>query len=89
MSGALNNSLFDARDPFADLAGIDDKTYALDHFQCKLLRLPKTMQTEKGRAMAVHNARFLVQFMAKLSAELRGEPMALDAEVLQRFDPLA
>ncbi|WP_232553193.1 phosphohydrolase [Klebsiella michiganensis] len=89
VSGALNNSLFDARDPFADRRELDDKTYALDHFQCKLLRLPKTMQTEKGRAMAVHNARFQVQFMAKLSAELRGEPMALDAEVLQRFDPLA
>lgn len=89
VSGALNNSLFDARDPFADRRELDDKTYALDHFQCKLLRLPKTMQTEKGRAMAVRNARFLVQFMAKLSAELRGEPMALDAEVLQRFDPLA
>ena len=89
VSGALNNSLFDARDPFADRRELDDKTYALDHFQCKLLRLPKTMQTEKGRAMAVHNARFLVQFMAKLSAELRGEPMALDAEVLQRFEPLA
>lgn len=89
VSGALNNSLFDARDPFADRRELDDKTYALDHFQCKLLRLPKTMQTEKGRAMAVHNARFLVQFMAKLSAELRGELMALDAEVLQRFDPLA
>ncbi|ELC0837792.1 phosphohydrolase [Klebsiella michiganensis] len=89
VSGALNNSLFDARDPFAERRELDDKTYALDHFQCKLLRLPKTMQTEKGRAMAVHNARFLVQFMAKLSAELRGEPMALDAEVLQRFDPLA
>lgn len=89
VAGALNNSLFDANDPFADRRELDDKTYALDHFQCKLLRLPKTMQTAKGRAMAVHNARFLVQFMAKLSAELRGEPMALDAEVLQRFDPLA
>ena len=89
VSGALNNILFDADDPFADRRELDDKKYALDHFQCKLLRLPKTMQTEKGRAMAVHNARFLVQFMAKLSAELRGEPMALDAEVLQRFDPLA
>lgn len=89
VSGALNNILFDADDPFADRRELDDKKYALDHFQCKLLRLPKTMQTEKGRAMAEHNARFLVQFMAKLSAELRGEPMALDAEVLQRFDPLA
>lgn len=89
VSGALNNALFDANDPFAERRDLDDKTYALDHFQCKLLRLPETMQTEKGRMMAVHNARFLVQFMAKLSAELRGDPMSLDREVLQRFDPLA
>ena len=87
VSGALNNILFDAS--FADRRELNDKTYALDHFQCKLLRLPQTMQTEKGRAMAIHNARFLVQFMAKLSAELRGDPMAIDDEVLQRFNPLA
>ncbi len=30
------------------------------------------MQTDKGKAMAQHNARFLVEFMAKLSAELQG-----------------
>ena len=39
--------------------------------------------------MALHNARFLVQYMAKLSAELRGDPMSFDDKVLQRFDPLA
>ncbi|EPP1400229.1 phosphohydrolase [Klebsiella oxytoca] len=89
VSGALNNILFDADDPFADRRELDDKKYALDHFQCKLLRLPETMQTEKGRAMALHNARFLVQYMAKLSAELRGDPMSLDDKVLQRFAPLA
>lgn len=89
VSGALNNILFDADDPFADRRELDDKKYALDHFQCKLLRLPETMQTEKGRAMALHNARFLVQYMAKLSAELRGDPMSLDDKVLQRFNPLA
>ncbi|EKH6432458.1 phosphohydrolase [Klebsiella oxytoca] len=89
VSGALNNILFDADDPFADRRELDDKKYALDHFQCKLLRLPESMQTEKGRAMALHNARFLVQYMAKLSAELRGDPMSLDDKVLQRFDPLA
>ncbi|HBU8667318.1 TPA: phosphohydrolase [Klebsiella oxytoca] len=89
VSGALNNILFDADDPFADRRELDDKKYALDHFQCKLLRLPETMQTEKSRAMALHNTRFLVQYMAKLSAELRGDPMSLDDKVLQRFDPLA
>ncbi|MEI7412283.1 phosphohydrolase [Pectobacterium aroidearum] len=87
VSGALNNILFDADDPFAEWRELNDKTYALDHFQCKLLRLPETMQTVKGRAMAVHNARFLVQFMAKLSSELRGDLIALDEVVLQRFEP--
>src|SRR5690606_35255761 len=45
VSGALNTILFDADDPFADRRELDDKKYALDHFQCKLLRLAGTMQT--------------------------------------------
>ncbi|MCS5990920.1 phosphohydrolase [Klebsiella variicola subsp. variicola] len=70
VAGALNTILFDAEDPFADRRALDDRRYALDHFQCKLLRLPETMQTTRGKEMAQHNARFLVEFMAKLSAEL-------------------
>lgn len=85
VSGAMNAALFDADDPFAEHRALDDKAYALDHFQTKLLRLPETMQTAKGREMAQHNADFLVNFMAKLSAELSGDPNALDAEVLRRF----
>jgi hypothetical protein len=41
--------LFDAEDPFADRRALDDRKYALDHFQCKLLRLPETMQTDKEK----------------------------------------
>ena len=89
VSGALNTILFDAADPFADQRALDDRKYALDHFQCKLLRLPESMQTVRGRAMAEHNARFLVEFMAKLSAELQGEPLAMDEAVLRRFAPQA
>ena len=81
----MNAALFDADDPFADNRELDDKTYALDHFQTKLLRLPETMQTEKGRELAQHNADFLVHFMAKLSAELAGEPVSVDAQILRRF----
>lgn len=87
VAGALNMALFDSNDPFADRRPLDDRRFALDHFQCKLLSLPGTMQTARGRAMAEHNARFLVQFMAKLSAELKGEPLALDEQVLARFAP--
>lgn len=85
VAGALNTALFDADDPFADNRALNDRAYALDHFQTKLLRLPETMQTTKGREMAQHNADFLVHFMAKLSAELAGEPISVDESVRQRF----
>ncbi|MBV8043654.1 phosphohydrolase [Pluralibacter sp.] len=87
VAGALNVALFDSDDPFADRRELDDKRFALDHFQCKLLRLPHTMQTEKGRALAEHNARYLVDFMAKISAELKGEPQQFDEAVIRRFSP--
>ncbi|MBL5839917.1 phosphohydrolase [Enterobacter asburiae] len=85
VSGALGVPLFDADDPFADARILDDRAFALDHFQTKLLRLPDTMQTEMGRELARHNADFLIQFMAKLSAELHGDCIGLDSQVLSRF----
>lgn len=85
VSGALGVPLFDADDPVADARILDDRAFALDHFQTKLLRLPDTMQTEMGRELARHNADFLIQFMAKLSAELHGDCIGLDSQVLSRF----
>lgn len=85
VSGALGVALFDAEDPFADRRKLDDRAFALDHFQTKLLRLPETMQTTAGRRLARHNADFLIQFMAKLSAELSGDVESTDPAVLQRF----
>lgn len=85
VSGALGVALFDADDPFADRRALNDRAFALDHFQSKLLRLPETMQTEAGQALARHNADFLIQFMAKLSAELAGDCLGSDDAVLQRF----
>lgn len=85
VSGSLGVALFDADDPFADERTLNDKQFALDHFQTKLLRLPDTMQTEPGRELARHNANFLVQFMAKLSAELQGDCLGVDTQVLSRF----
>ncbi|MNC48712.1 putative hydrolase [compost metagenome] len=85
VSGALGVALFDADDPFADRRELDDRAFALDHFQTKLLRLPATMQTAAGQALAQHNADFLIQFMAKLSAELSGDCLGIDSAVLRRF----
>jgi uncharacterized protein len=85
VSGALGVALFDAEDPFARQRSLDDKQYALDHFQTKLLTLPLTMQTEQGRYLAQHNADFLLTYMAKLSAELKGEYEMLDLDAIQPF----
>ena len=85
VSGALGVALFDAEDPFARHRTPDDKQYALDHFQTKLLTLPMTMQTEQGRHLAQHNADFLLTYMAKLSAELKGEYEMLDLAAIQPF----
>ncbi|TDN59848.1 phosphohydrolase [Scandinavium goeteborgense] len=89
VAGRLNVSLFNADDPFADARPLNDQRYALDHFQNKLLGLPATMQTEQGKALAVHNARYLVQFMAKISAELQGDYLEYDEDILTRFAPHA
>lgn len=85
VSGALGRALFDDSDPLAEQRDLDDLRYALDHFQKKLLTLPDTMQTAPGRELARHNANFLVHYMAKLCAELKGDYCAPDAEVLTRF----
>lgn len=85
VSGGLGVALFDAEDPFADARPLDDRAFALDHFQTKLLRLPDTMQTDVGRELAQHNADFLIHFMAKLSAELQGDCIGLDSQIQHRF----
>lgn len=85
VSGALGAALFNAEDPFAEARTLDDKAWALDHFQTKLLRLPDTMQTAAGREFARHNADFLIDFMAKLSAELQGDCLGRDRQVQNRF----
>ncbi|HLX67710.1 MAG TPA: HD domain-containing protein, partial [Puia sp.] len=48
-AGQLNAQLFDVDDPMAEGRKPDDKRYALDHFQLKLLRLPAMMHTGTGR----------------------------------------
>ena len=70
VSGALGRPLFHPDDPFAEHRAPDDSRFALDHFQTKLLRLPATMQTERGRALAEVRAGLLLRYLADLKAEL-------------------
>ncbi len=70
VSGALNRPLFDGEDPFAQARPFDDSTYAIDHFHEKLLRLPETMQTQAGKALASSRAQVLRDYLRMLADEL-------------------
>lgn len=43
------------------------------------------MQTPVGKLLATQNANYLVQFMAKLSAELSGNIAQFDDDIIARF----
>lgn len=69
-TGVMGGGLFHGLDPFATNRELDEKAYAVDHFQTKLLRLPATMQTVSGRKLAEVRADVLRGFLDQLAHEL-------------------
>jgi uncharacterized protein len=72
-AGQMDARLFDAADPLAKARALDDRRYALDHFQVKLFRLPAQMNTATGRRLAEANAEWMRAFVAKICAEIAGD----------------
>lgn len=70
IAGKLGNQLFDGDDPFARKRPLDDRSFALDHFALKLLRLPSTMRTRGGRTLAERRLVTIHNFLTALGAEL-------------------
>ena len=50
----------------------DDRRYALDHFEVKLLKLPALMNTATGRRLAEKNAEWMRGFVKKMRDEIEG-----------------
>ncbi|MDQ2821496.1 MAG: HD domain-containing protein [Pseudomonadota bacterium] len=62
ISGQLGRALAHPLDPLARHRPRDDMTYALDHIQEKLAKLPAMMQTEAGRALAEERLALMLAF---------------------------
>lgn len=71
----LQASYFDPNDPWSDRRELNDLRYSVDHFFKKLLRLPSTFCTERGRAEALARTRILEAFLLALGEEI-GAPLA-------------
>lgn len=70
ISGRMGGGIVDVDDPMALHRPLDDKRFALDHLEVKLLRLPGTMQTRTGRAMAEERAEWMMSFRTRLLGEI-------------------
>ena len=57
-------------DPFAEHHSPDDRSYMLDHFFTKLLKLGDTMTTETGRMLAQQRTAFMHSYLDELRKEL-------------------
>jgi uncharacterized protein len=70
ISGRMGGGIVDMYDPMALHRALDDKAFALDHLEVKLLGLPATMQTRTGRLMAEERAEWMMSFRSRLLAEI-------------------
>ncbi len=52
IAGRLGSGLYDPFDPLATERPLDDKRFAIDHFETKLFKLADGFQTETGRRFA-------------------------------------
>ncbi|MFZ5894431.1 MAG: HD domain-containing protein [Myxococcota bacterium] len=66
----LEAAYFDAQDPWGEHRELNDLRFSVDHFFTKLLKLPSTFCTERGRAEARERARILRSFLLALADEI-------------------
>ncbi len=71
--GAMGTALYEASDPFCERREPDDRQFTLDHFYCKLFKLPGTMQTRAGKDEADRRVAYMRAFLDQLRLEIAGE----------------
>lgn len=70
VSGQMGGGLFHPDDPLAQDRALDDRTYALDHFEVKLLRIAETLNTIPAQKIAAQRVAFMLEFRDQLLSEI-------------------
>lgn len=70
VSGQMGAAMFHGGDPMAETRTLDDRAYALDHFEVKLLRVAETLNTATARQMAQARVEFMKAFRTQLLDEI-------------------
>jgi uncharacterized protein len=72
VAGRTGSSLYDPSDPSAANRGLDDQSFALDHFAAKLFKVAENFQTNAGRALAEARTRAMHSFVRAMLDEIGG-----------------
>jgi len=68
--GSLKRPFYNIDDPFCNKRIPDDKTWTVDHFFQKLLKLESLMNTKSGKTEAKKRTRMLKEYLNQLKQEL-------------------
>lgn len=69
-AGRMSSQMYHADDPTASSRSLDDRSYALDHFPQKLLKLAANFTTVTGQALAASRAQTLQSFYEGMLSEI-------------------
>ncbi|WP_299693421.1 HD domain-containing protein [uncultured Tateyamaria sp.] len=71
VAGQMGAALAHGHDPLAQGRALDDKRFALDHFETKLFDVAQTLNTAPARAMAAPRVALMRAFQVALADEAR------------------
>ncbi|MGR5133697.1 HD domain-containing protein [Vibrio alfacsensis] len=72
VSTQFNAQLYDSEDMFARERELDDKQFAIDHFQTKLFKIVETMNTTAAREEGLKRKAFMQSYLQHLREEVEG-----------------
>jgi len=78
----LQSDFFNPEDPWATNRELNDLKFMIDHFFNKLLKIPKLMNTEGGKAEAKIRADRMIRFLKDLGKEIN-HPLPKDKEIYE------
>lgn len=69
-SAEMKRPFYDFQDPFAQNRELDDKSFAIDHFYRKLLKLGESMHTATAKELAVKRINYMKSYLEQVSEEI-------------------
>lgn len=67
----MNRPFYDFNDPFATDRSLDDRSFGIDHFYRKLLKLSDSMHTKTAKRIAEQRTEYMIGFLKQISSEIQ------------------